>query len=130
MAFDITAIQLVKDTSFTDIIQGVSYSYNRTFEGQDLPQRVHITQKTALIKDYLAAPNSAIREVSPMELEGIFKDNTLRQHNQKTYDFFVAFKPEQIVGNKFDKVFKVVAAIEKKKAAPTTKSTSSDKEEK
>jgi hypothetical protein len=65
-----------------------------------------------------------------MELEGIFKDNTLRQHNQKTYDFFVAFKPEQIVGNKFDKVFKVVAAIEKKKTTPATKSTSSDKEEK
>lgn len=118
MAFDITAIQLTKDTSFTDIIQGTSYSYNRTLEAQDLPQKVHITQKTALIKDYLNAPNSAVREVTPMELEGIFKDTMLREHNAKAYSFFKAFKPEQVVGNKFDKVFRVVAAIEKKKAAP------------
>ena len=125
MAFDITAIQVIKDTSFTDIIQGKSYSYNRSFDAQGLPQQVHITQKTTLVKDYLNASNSAIREVTPMELEGIFKDLTLRDHNKKAYDFFLAFEPNQVVGNKYDKIFKLVEAIEKKKTSSTTSTSKS-----
>lgn len=126
-AYDIIAIQMVRDTSFTDIIQGKSYSYNRTHDREGLPQQVHITQRTSLVKDYIAASNSAIREVSPLELEGLFKSEQLREHNQKAYDFFLAFEPSDVLGNKYDKVFKVVDAIEKKLKAPEKTTTTRKK---
>ena len=124
-AYDIIAIQMVRDTSFTDIIQGKSYNYNRTHEKEGLPQQVHITQRTSLVKDYIAASNSAIREVSPLELEGLFKSEQLREHNKKAYDFFLAFSSNEVMGNKYDKVFKVVDAIEKKLSAPVKTTTTS-----
>ena len=132
MAFNIIAVQMVKDTSFTDIIQGKSVTYNRTFAKEGSPQKVRILQKTPLVKDAVNASNSALRTVSALELESILRNGSLRKHNADTYRFFTTFKPTDVAGSEYNSVFKLVAEIEKAKAdaiekTKTEKGDSADK---
>lgn len=100
---------MTADTSLSDLMQNVSISYERNV----IAQRIHVVQETVSMKEWLNARNPSIRAVSILEAKAMFSDKTLREHNQRAYDFFKNFKQPERVEGEYKELFSFVAELEK-----------------
>lgn len=113
--FQIVLVQMTADTSLSDLMQNVSISYERNV----IAQRIHVVQETVSMKEWLNARNPSIRAVSILEAKAMFSDKTLREHNQRAYDFFKNFAQPERVEGEYKELFSFVAELEKAEQAKT-----------
>lgn len=107
--FQIVLVQMTADTSLSDLMQNISISYERNV----IAQRIHVVQETVSMKEWLNARNPSIRAVSLLEAKAMFSDKTLREHNQRAYDFFKNFTQPERVEGEYKELFAFVAELEK-----------------
>ena len=107
--YEVLIVQMMADTSFSDLMQNISIVYERNV----IAQRIHVVQETVMLKEVLNARNPAIRLVSVLEAKAMFSDKTLREHNQRAYDFFKNFKQPERVEGEYKELFAFVAELEK-----------------
>jgi hypothetical protein len=112
-AFEIVVIQMMVDTSFSDITQDVSVGYNRTDAANGLPQKIHVLQRTKVLTGFINAQNSALRVISPLEIQATFANPLLREHNSKSFSFFKKFEASDVSGTTYDGLFSAVKAMTK-----------------
>jgi hypothetical protein len=111
--FQVVLVQMTADTSLSDLMQNVSISYERNV----IAQRIHVVQETVSMKEWLNARNPSIRAVSLLEAKAMFSDKTLREHNQRAYDFFKNFNQPERVEGEYKELFAFVAELEKAEQA-------------
>ena len=107
--YEVLIVQMMADTSFSDLMQNISIVYERNV----IAQRIHVVQETVMLKEVLNARNPAIRLVSVLEAKAMFSDKTLREHNQRAYDFFKNFTQPERVEGEYKELFAFVAELEK-----------------
>lgn len=109
----VVIVQMTADTSFSDLMQNITIQYERNV----ISQRIHVMQETTMLKEVLNARNPAIRAVSVLEVKAMFSDKTLREHNQRAYNFFKNFNQPERVEGEYKELFAFVAELEKAEAA-------------